>query len=221
MDGKSYEPKMIADSGAGYKSKLIACLSNNDIIGPFEFRFDQESLDFKDALHSMPDKNQTICGACDRPAPIKAVMCPYCGAEIPHPAAWLFARRIAPWAMAIALAAAALARGAALSSNMADSWRLACDSAFGKLFLAVSLGLAIAPPASGFNGCERAAANYLSQLLVGLAASAWGFLLPRAPKAAWVPLLLALISQTAIRATRDIEPWRILPAALIPLAIIM
>ena len=165
--------------------------------------------------------NMTTCAACDRPVPAKAVVCQYCGADIPHPAAWLWVRRIAPWVMALALVVAAGAHRGALPSDMATAWRLACDSALGKLFLAISLGLAIAPPAKGFTACEHAIREYVPQLLAGLAASAWGFLLPYAPKAAYAPLLLALLAQAAIRATRDIEPWRILPAALIPLAVML
>lgn len=152
---------------------------------------------------------------------MKAVACPYCGADIPHPPAWLLARRLAPWIMAVALAAAAAVRLGALPADMATAWRLACDSPAGKLLLAVSLGLAIAPPAGGFTACEHAAGNYAAQLLAGLAASAWGFLLPYAPRAAWAPLLLAVLAQTVIRATRDIEPWRVFPAALIPIAIML
>ena len=168
----------------------------------------------------MNSGDQTKCAVCERPVPAKEVICPYCGEDIPHHPAWLFARRVSPWLLAIGIAAAALVHRAALRADLASTWRMACDSTVGKLLLAISLGLAIAPPASGSLACERDTRRYAWQAFVGLASAAWGFLLPYSPRAAWIPLFVALLAQTGIRATRDIEPWRILPAALVPLAVI-
>ncbi|MGI6494938.1 MAG: hypothetical protein ACOX5G_02405 [Kiritimatiellia bacterium] len=162
-----------------------------------------------------PSKNTCpVCVSCGRPAPRKAAACPYCGEEVLRPVAWRFARRFAFGGLALALLGLLLAHGGDLPGRLCEAWGRLEGSPAAKLLAALSLGLAVTPGhPSPLPHASR------DRLVAGLSALALGLLSFHAPApAAWAGGGLALASFAGLFATRAIEPWRLAPALLLPLA---